>query len=84
MSERLFEVFGITFTVAAVYGIMSVVVLLLFMIWWLMNRKKRTGKPIFAGQVMNGIGFGLLPHGNKDSMTQVEKQKSFDDIPSSF
>ncbi len=28
------------------------------------------------------IGFGLLPHGNKDSMTQVEKQKSFDDIPS--
>ena len=61
MSERLFEVFGITFTVTAVYGIMSVIVLLLFMTWWLMNRKKRTGKPIFAGQVMNGIGFGLLP-----------------------
>ena len=61
MSEKLFEVFGITFTVTAVYGIMSVIVLLLFMTWWLMNRKKRTGKPIFAGQVMNGIGFGLLP-----------------------
>ena len=28
------------------------------------------------------IGFGLLPHGNKDSMTEVEKQKNFDDIPS--
>ncbi|MBR2257940.1 MAG: SLC13/DASS family transporter [Blautia sp.] len=28
------------------------------------------------------IGFGLLPHGNKESMTEVEKQKSFDDIPS--
>ena len=61
MSEKLFEVFGITFTVTAVYGILSVIVLLLFMTWWLLNRKKRTGKPIFAGQVMNGIGFGLLP-----------------------
>ena len=61
MSERLFEVFGITFTVTAVYGILSVIVLHLFMTWWLMNRKKRTGKPIFAGQVMNGIGFGILP-----------------------
>ena len=61
MSERLFEVFGITFTVTAVYGILSVIIMLLFMTWWLLNRKKRTGKPIFAGQVMNGIGFGLLP-----------------------
>ena len=61
MSERLFEVWGITFTVTAVYGIVSVIILLLFMTWWLLNRKKRTGKPIFAGQVMNGIGFGLLP-----------------------
>lgn len=33
MSERLFEVFGITFTVTAVYGILSVIVLLLFMTW---------------------------------------------------
>ena len=72
MSERLFEVFGITFTVTAVYGIMSVIVLLLFMTWWLMNRKKRTGKPIFAGQVMNGIGFGLLP--------SLAFLKSFQDI----
>ena len=28
------------------------------------------------------IGFGLLPHGNKDSMTEAEKQKNFDNIPS--
>ena len=61
MSEKLFEIFGITFTVTYVYGIISVIVLLLFMTWWLLNRKKRTGKPVFAGQVMNGIGFGLLP-----------------------
>ena len=61
MSEKLFEIFGITFTVTYVYAILSAVVLLLFMTWWLLNRKKRTGKPVFAGQVMNGIGFGLLP-----------------------
>ncbi|MBR5960807.1 MAG: hypothetical protein IKZ98_07395 [Clostridia bacterium] len=61
MSEKLFEVFGITFTATDIYGMMSVVVLLLFMVWWLLNRKKRTGKPVFAGQVMNGFGFGLLP-----------------------
>ena len=28
------------------------------------------------------IGFRLLPHGDAASMTQAEKQKSFDDIPS--
>lgn len=61
MSEKLFEIFGITFTVTYVYGILSLFILILFMIWWLLNRKKRTGKPVFAGQVMNGIGFGLLP-----------------------
>ena len=61
MSEVLFEVFGVEITITAVYSVVSVIVLLLFMSLWLMGRKKRTGKEIFAGQVMNGIGFGLLP-----------------------
>ena len=61
MSEKLFEFSGVTVTVTGVYGTLSVIVLLLFMTWWLLNRKKRTGQPIFAGQVMNGAGFGLLP-----------------------
>ena len=38
MSEKLFEIFGITFTVTYVYAILSAVVLLLFMTWWLLNR----------------------------------------------
>lgn len=61
MSEKLIEFSGVAVTVTGIYGILSVAVLLLFMSWWLMNRKKRTGKPVFAGQVVNGIGFGLLP-----------------------
>ena len=61
MSEKLFEVFGVTVTVTGVHVFATVVVALLFMTLWLIDRKKRTGKPIFAGQVMNGIGFGLLP-----------------------
>lgn len=61
MSENLFEVFGVTVTVTGVHVFAVVVVSLLFMTLWLIDRKKRTGKPIFAGQVMNGIGFGLLP-----------------------
>lgn len=61
MSEVLFEVFGVNITITAVYGVVSVIVLLLFMSLWLAGRKKRSGREIFAGQVMNGIGFGLLP-----------------------
>ena len=61
MSEALFEVAGVTVTVTAVYGVISVVVLFLFMALWLIGRKRRTGREIFAGQVMNGIGFGILP-----------------------
>ena len=61
MSENLFEVFGVTVTVTGVHVFATVVTALLFMTLWLVDRKKRTGKPIFAGQVMNGIGFGLLP-----------------------
>ena len=61
MGEVLFEAAGVKVTVTAVYAVISVVVLLMFMSLWLIGRKKRTGKDIFAGQVMNGIGFGLLP-----------------------
>ena len=61
MSEVLFEVAGVDVTVTGVYAAFSVVILFLFMGLWLIGRKKRTGKEIFAGQVMNGIGFGLLP-----------------------
>lgn len=61
MSEALFDVSGVTITITAVYGIVSVLILFLFMSLWLLGRKKRTGKPIFAGQVMNGVGFGILP-----------------------
>ena len=61
MSEELFEAAGIKVTVTAVYGVFSVLILILFMSLWLLGRKKRTGKDLFAGQVMNGIGFGLLP-----------------------
>lgn len=61
MSDELFELFGIKVTVTAAYGLASLLVLAAFMAWWLADRKKRTGVPVFAGQVMNGIGFGLLP-----------------------
>ena len=61
MGETLFEAAGITVTITGVYSVISVLVLILFMSLWLAGRKKRTGRDIFAGQVMNGIGFGLLP-----------------------
>ena len=61
MSESLFEAAGVNVTITGVYGILSVIILLLFMSLWLAGRKKRTGREVFAGQVMNGIGFGLLP-----------------------
>ena len=61
MSEALFEVFGVTVTVTGAYAFLSILVLILFMSLWLFGRKKRTGRDIFAGQVINGAGFGLLP-----------------------
>ena len=61
MIDGSVSLFGVTLTITAIYGILSVLVLFLFMILWLMNRKKRTCQPIFAGQVMNSVGFGLLP-----------------------
>ena len=61
MNEVLFKAAGINVTITAVYGAFAVIIMLLFMSLWLSGRKKRTGRGIFAGQVMNGIGFGLLP-----------------------
>ena len=61
MSEALFDVYGVTVTVTGVYIALSVITLALFASLWLFERKKRTGKAVFAGQVMNGVGFGLLP-----------------------
>ena len=61
MNEALFEVAGVTITITALYGVVSAAILILFMSLWLIGRKNNTGKPVFAGQVMNGIGFGLLP-----------------------
>ncbi len=61
MNETLFEAAGITVTITAVYSAASVLILILFMCLWLIGRKKRTRQPLFAGQIMNGVGFGLLP-----------------------
>ena len=61
MSETLIEVAGIPVTITLVYAVITIIILFLFMSLWLVGRKKRSGKDIFAGQVMNGIGFGLLP-----------------------
>ncbi|MER1994552.1 MAG: hypothetical protein ABS897_10985 [Eubacteriales bacterium] len=61
MSEVLFEVAGFSVTVTIVYGIISALVLFLFTALWLVGKKKRTRADLFAGQVMNGIGFGILP-----------------------
>lgn len=61
MSEVLFEAVGVKVTATFVYAAVSVVILFLFMSLWLVGRKKRTGSKVFAGRVMNGVGFGLLP-----------------------
>lgn len=61
MGETLFEVTGFAFTITWIYGIVSFFVLILLISLWLLGRKKRTGQPVFAGQVINGVGFGLLP-----------------------
>lgn len=61
MSEALFQIAGITVTITGVYAVVSILVLILFQSLWLIERKKKTGAPVFAGQVVNGAGFGLLP-----------------------
>lgn len=61
MSETLFEVLDVNVTITGVYAAVSIIVLILFAGFWLVGRKKKTGQPLFAGQVMNGIGFGFLP-----------------------
>lgn len=61
MSEVLTEIAGVKLPVTAAAAAVAVVVLILFMTWWVIDRKKRTGKPLHAGMLMNGIGFGVLP-----------------------
>lgn len=61
MNEALFTVFGIPVAAAGVNTAAAVAVMILFMSLWLIGRKKKTGEAIFAGQVMNSAGFGLLP-----------------------
>ena len=61
MSEALFETAGITVDIKGIYAMLSILVMILFTALWLTDRKKKTRKPFFAGQVMNAIGFGLLP-----------------------
>ena len=61
MGETLFEVAGFAVTITWIYGIVSILILVLFISLWLLGRKKRTAQPVFAGQVINGVGFGLLP-----------------------
>ncbi len=61
MSETLFEAAGVKVTVTGIYSVSAALVMILFMSLWIYGRKKKTGVPVFAGQVMNGIGFGILP-----------------------
>ena len=61
MSEELFEILGVSVTITGVYGTLSFLILILFMALWVVGRKKRTGKPVHVGMVINGMGFGLLP-----------------------
>ena len=61
MSEVLTEIAGVRLTVTGAAIALTILALLLFTICWLRDRKKRTAKPIHAGMLMNGIGFGLLP-----------------------
>lgn len=60
MNNVLFEIGGTGISIGAVAYASAAAVLLVLMSLWLLDRKKRTGQPIAAGQVMNGIGYGLL------------------------
>lgn len=61
MSEVLTEIGGMKLTVTMAASVFSVLIALLLMIWWIEDRKKTTGKPLHAGMLMNGIGFGFFP-----------------------
>ena len=61
MSEVVTEIAGFQMTVTFAATVLSILTALLFMLWWISDRKKRTGKPLHAGMLMNGIGFGFFP-----------------------
>jgi len=61
MSEVLTDIGGLQLTVTLAASALSVLITLLLMILWIADRKKTTGKPLHAGMLMNGIGFGFFP-----------------------
>ena len=61
MSEVLTEIGGVKVTVKLAAGGFSLLVLALFALLWLLDRKKRAGGNAPFGAWMNAAGFGLLP-----------------------
>ena len=61
MSEVLTDIGGFRLTVSFVAGAASFLTAVLFTIWWIADRRKRTGVTLHAGMLMNGIGFGFFP-----------------------
>lgn len=61
MSEVLTEISGFKLTVTFTATVLSVMTAILLMVWWISDRKKRTGNPLHAGMLMNGIGFAFFP-----------------------
>ena len=61
MSEVLTVIGGFKLTVSFVAGAASFLTAVLFAVWWIGDRRKRTGKSLHAGMLMTGIGFGFFP-----------------------
>ena len=61
MSEVLTEIAGIRVTTKIASAGIAAVTLALFVLLWLTDRRKRTGKTASPGEWMNGAGYGMLP-----------------------
>ena len=61
MSEILTEIGGFQLTVSFTAGAASFLTAILFTVWWIIDRRKRTAKLLHAGMLINGIGFAFLP-----------------------
>ena len=61
MSEVLTEAGGIRVTTKIASAGIATLVLALFAVLWLIERRKRTGKHAVPGDWMSGAGYGLLP-----------------------